>query len=377
VNITQKPTLMDIEVSKKPSVDESSPAKAKKSARIIEFDYLRGLAIVLIVMGHSVTNTNDGFPVWLENLIRGGTGVFVFISGFFFHHIFAQRFDYKNFMSKKVQNVLVPFLSVSAFALVANFFVFLFVDHANMMEALSMCWELIQQGFVLFPHWYIPFIMATFLCSGLHFRYLKLPLLTQLSILALFSLTAVVIHRPDGNINVLQSVVYFTPFYLFGMLYSQYLAWMKQHYRYFLGVAIVAVVVTVWLQSSVLFHAGGYHKAAFEWAGIDLQFIQKMGLCVLFVGFCSHLVWPALGKHLIMLASISFAIFFLHPLLSMIWGNTKYILLNAGYIEPNTTMAYSLISSVFLFIFQFYGSVWLIGKLKRLFGSKSRLLIGA
>jgi hypothetical protein len=40
-------------------------------------------------------------------------------------------------------------------------------------------------------------------------------------------------------------------------------------------------------------------------------------------------------------------------------------------------MAYSLISSMFLFIFQFYGSVWLIGKLKRLFGSKSRLLIGA
>ena len=212
MNITQKPTLMDIEVSKKPSVDESSPAKAKKSARIIEFDYLRGLAIVLIVLGHSVTNTNDGFPVWLENIIRGGTGVFVFISGFFFHHIFAQRFDYKKFMSKKVQNVLMPFLSVSAFAIVVNFFVFLFVDHASVTEALSMCWEVLQQGFVLFPHWYIPFIMATFLCSGLHFRYLKLPLLTQLSILALFSLTAVVIHRPDGNINVLQSVVYFTPF---------------------------------------------------------------------------------------------------------------------------------------------------------------------
>lgn len=377
MNITQKPTLIVIKTPQQSSVVESNQSKAKKSSRVIEFDYLRGLAIVLIVLGHSITNTNDGFPVWLENIIRGGTGVFVFISGFFFHHIFAQRFDYKNFMSKKVQNVLVPFLSVSAFAIVANFFVFLFVDRVTVMEALSMCWELIQQGFVLFPHWYIPFIMATFLCSGLHFRYLKLPLLTQLTILALFSITAVMIHRPDGNINVLQSVVYFTPFYLVGMLYSQYLDWMKQHYRYFLIAAMIAVITTVWLQSSVLFHAGGYHKAAFEWAGIDLQFIQKMGLCVLFVGFCYHLVWPALGKHLIMLASISFAIFFLHPLLSMIWGNTKYLLLNAGYIEPNTTMAYSLISSVCLFIFQFYGSVWLIGKLKRLFGSKSRLLIGA
>jgi fucose 4-O-acetylase-like acetyltransferase len=377
VNITQKPTLMDIEASQEPSVDKSSPTKAKKVVRVIEFDYLRGLAIALIVLGHSVTNTNDGFPVWLENIVRGGTGVFVFISGFFFHHIFAQRFDYRRFMSKKVMNVLVPFLAVSVFAIVVNFFGFLLVDQASIPEAFALCWEVLQKGFVLFPHWYIPFIMATFLCSGLHFRYLKLPLFAQLSILAAFTIIAVVIHRPADNINVLQSLVYFTPFYLLGMLYSQYLDWMKLHYSYFLVAAIITVIATVWLQSGVLFHAGGFHKAAFEWGGIDLQFIQKMGLCILLVGFCSHWVWPTLGKHLIMLASISFAIFFLHPLLGMIWGNTKYFLLNAGYIEPNTTVIYSLISSVFLFIFQFYGSVWLIGKLKRLFGSKSRLLIGA
>ena len=377
MNITQKPTLMDIEVSKKPSIDESSQTKAKKAVRVIEFDYLRGLAIVLIVLGHSVTNTNDGFPVWLENIVRGGTGVFVFISGFFFHHIFAQRFDYRRFMSKKIMNVLVPFLAVSVFAIVVNFFGFILVDQASVPEAFSLCWEVLQQGFVLFPHWYIPFIMATFLCSGLHFRYLHLPLFSKLSLLAMFSVVSLVIHRPEGNANVLQSLVYFTPFYLFGMLYSQYLDWMKQHYRAFLVVAIITVLTTVYLQTSVFVHIGGFHKDAFEWGGIDLQFIQKMGWCILFIGFCTKCVGPTLGKHLVMIASISFAIFFLHPLLSMIWGNTKYFLLNADYIEPNTSVAYSLISSVLLFIFQFYGSVWLIGKLKRLFGSKSRLLIGA
>jgi fucose 4-O-acetylase-like acetyltransferase len=375
VNLTQKPTLIDI--TEQAAKHASTPTKTHSTTRLTEFEYMRGLAIILIVLGHSVINTNDGFPLWLENIVRGGTGVFVFISGFFFHHVFAQRFDYRRFMSKKILNVLVPFLVVSAFAVVMNFIVFILVDRVSAFKAAEMCWHLMKQGYVLFPHWYIPFIIVTFLCSRLHLRYLQLPLFTQLSILILFAIISVVVHRPHGNVNVLQSVVYFTPFYLAGMLYSLHRGWMKKHYRYFFAAAVFTVISTVWLQSGLLLHVGGYHKAAFEWGGIDLQFIQKMGLCILFIGFCSHLVGPALGKHLTMLASISFAIFFLHPLISMIWGNATYLLLNAGYIEPNTTVLYSLISSLALFVFQFYGSVWLIGKLQPMLGARSRLLIGA
>lgn len=377
MNITQKPSLIDIEVSQRPSVDEPSLTKAQKATRVVEFDYLRGLAIVLIVLGHSVTNTNAGFPVWLENILRGGTGVFVFISGFFFHHVFAERFNYRRFMTKKVKNVLIPFLSVSVFAIIVKWFEFTLVGEASFREAFIECGKLLQQGFILFPHWYIPFIMVTFLCSGLHLRYLNLPLFSKLSLLVMFSLVSIFIHRPEGNDNVLQSLVYFTPFYLFGMLYSQYLDWMKTHYRRFLVAALIMVITALYLQTYALVHIGGFHKEAFEWGGIDLQFIQKMGWCVLFIGLCTNCIGAKLGKHLAMIASISFAIFFLHPLLGMMWGNTKYILLNAGYIEPHTTVVYSLVSSVCLFIFQFYGSVWLIGKLKRAFGSKSRLLIGA
>ncbi|WP_175384102.1 acyltransferase family protein [Marinomonas spartinae] len=358
-------------------IENNSPSKVSKVARVTEFDYLRGIAIILIVLGHSITNSNHGFPVWLENILRGGTGVFVFISGFFFHHVFSQSFNFQKFMGKKCRNVLVPFLVVSAFAIVVNFFGFMWIDGASFSKALALCGQVLERGYVLFPHWYIPFIMATFLCSGLHFRYLKLSLFSQLSILIAFSLVALVIQRPEANENVLQSVIYFTPFYLIGMLYSQYLEWMKQNYRYFLIAALVTVLLSIWLQSSVFFHVGDYHKNAFQWKGIDLQFIQKVGLCILLVGFCRHWVSERLGKHLTMIAGISFAIFFLHPLLGMMWGNTKYFLLHFGYIQPNTTLWYSLVSSVVLFAFQFYGTVWLVRHLKRLFGSKSRLLIGA
>lgn len=75
----------------------------------LEFTYMRGIAIILIVLGHSVYNSGQGFPLLLENLLRGGTALFVFISGYFFHRIFYKDFDYSKFMKNKVHNVLYPF----------------------------------------------------------------------------------------------------------------------------------------------------------------------------------------------------------------------------------------------------------------------------
>lgn len=72
---------------------------------------MRGIAIIFIVLGHSIYNSGEGFPLLLENLLRGGTALFVFISGYFFHRIFYKDFDYSKFMKNKVQNVLYPFFS--------------------------------------------------------------------------------------------------------------------------------------------------------------------------------------------------------------------------------------------------------------------------
>ena len=90
MNLTQKPTLIDITEQ---AAKQTFTPTTHSTTRLTEFEYMRGLAIILIVLGHSVINTNDGFPLWLENIVRGGTGGFGFISGFFFHHVFAQRVD--------------------------------------------------------------------------------------------------------------------------------------------------------------------------------------------------------------------------------------------------------------------------------------------
>lgn len=353
-----------------------SPAQPRKMARLVEFDHLRGLAIVLIVVGHSIVNSNAGFPLWLENLFRGGTGVFVFISGFFFHRIFAQRFHYSRFMTKKVLNVFVPFLCVSVVALAVKFGGFMLIDGLAAKPALIKTLAILHQGYVLFPHWYIPFIMLTFLCSPLHLAYLRQSLPVQMGLLLAFSAIALFIHRPTGNINPLQSLVYFTPFYLLGMIYSQYVEWLRAHYRSLFMLSLAVLVVMLWLQSFVHPHLGNYQKAAFTYAGMDLQFLQKMGLCIILIGFCEHWVWPALSRHLCMLATFSFAIFFLHPLIGMAWGNTYYYLIHHGYVEVSHTLTESLSLSLALLLIQIYGSLLLIKLLKPLLRDRSRLFIG-
>ena len=64
-------------------------------------NYFRGFAILLIVMGHLFEITkvfdynnpqlNSLFTKICFPLITGGTALFVFISGFLFHHIFYAR----------------------------------------------------------------------------------------------------------------------------------------------------------------------------------------------------------------------------------------------------------------------------------------------
>ena len=69
--------------------------------RIISIDYFRAIAIILIVAGHSYglsyLHFNSNIEYAIMNLITGNTALFVFISGFMLHHIFYNRYNFKNF----------------------------------------------------------------------------------------------------------------------------------------------------------------------------------------------------------------------------------------------------------------------------------------
>lgn len=98
----------------------------KQHIYINSVNYFRGISILFIVAGQCFSLVGWHINTYLEkifvNLIFGGSVLFVFISGFLFHHIFYKDFSYRIFMINKVKNVLTPYLILSSIPIM--FFVF-------------------------------------------------------------------------------------------------------------------------------------------------------------------------------------------------------------------------------------------------------------
>ncbi|MGL5359473.1 MAG: acyltransferase family protein [Shewanella sp.] len=339
----------------------------------LEFTYMRGIAIILIVLGHSIYNSGEGFPLLLENLLRGGTALFVFISGYFFHRIFYQDFNYKKFMTNKVQNVLYPFFIVSLVGLACLCLRWVFMEDQSLSQVLLSIFYTVRNGYILYPHWYIPFIMAVFLCSPVFLWYIRCSANTRWALLVLSCIVAVLLHRPIGNINVIHSLVYYLPFYLMGILYSQDERLITRYGGVLSGVALLVLVVSLLEQTYVVQHVGNYHKAPFEFNGIDWQFVQKLCLCVLTLNVCEWLAGRSRLPWLIETAEMSFAIFFLHPLFDMLFNTTATVL---RFRFPPGSMLTSILFSFAIFVFLMLGSVFTARLIKKYLGQRSRTYIG-
>lgn len=342
--------------------------------RLAEFDYLRGLAIALIVLSHSIFLWLDGFPLLLENLLRGGTGLFVFISGFFFHRVFMPRFSYAPFIARKAQLVFIPFLVISFIGLGFRIIGWMW-DGNSWDEIFLNCWYTLRNGFVLYPHWYIPFIMLTFMAAPVHIAFANQQKFVQLLILVLFSVIAIFMHRPASNTNFFQSLIYFTPFYLLGMLFSLYTSALLQWRGWLLAIGLIMVAISAYLQSYVFVHVGNYHTNAFTYAGVDLQFIQVLFGCIAFLELCRFIPSGWLANHLRFLAELSFPIFFIHPLFSMAIENILQLPIAKPWVMMQSTTV-ALASTALIFIIQLYGSIAVIILVKSLMGARSRWVIG-
>lgn len=352
----------------------SAPSSIVRKERLVEFDYLRGISIALIVLGHSIFLAQPAFPALLENILRGGTGLFVFISGFFFHRIFYPRFNYAQFIAKKAAALLTPFVVISLFALSLRMLGW-WQDGVSREDNLLYAWYTLRNGYVLYPHWYIPFIFLTFLCSPLHLAYIRARLSMQVFMLFLFSLIALFMHRPQSNSNFLQSLIYFTPFYLLGILFSQYSTQLRAWHWPILIVSLAVIAIAALIQTYVWVHLGNYHKAAFVYDGMDLQFIQTLFSCSALLALCSHIHWGWLQRHLCWLAELSFPIFFIHPLLTMAVENIAALDAIKHYF-PVPSLAISFFVFTLVFLLQLYGSAGIAVVIQKSFHTRSRWFIG-
>lgn len=84
-----------------------------------EFNILRGIAILLVVIGHSFPDNFNGSEVYkyIHKFIYSfHMPVFFFISGFFSLKIFNDKFIYKDFIKEKFKRIVVPYISFSLMA---------------------------------------------------------------------------------------------------------------------------------------------------------------------------------------------------------------------------------------------------------------------
>lgn len=284
----------------------------------------RAVAIVVIVAGHAVftlewpadSPTHD----LLLDLLDSGTVLFVFVAGFLFHHL-SSRYRYRDYLTKKLANVIVPYLLVSLPAVIYTvLFTDLVADRpgvADTSEMYQAAWMLFKGGATfLYSLWFIPMIAVFYLAAPLFIQFVRHPkLYAVLVVLVPLSMLA---HRSD-ELDTLGIALYFLSAYVVGIWASHYrdrLEIVLDQYWAALTGAFLAAVVAMFV---LLDHHGNYYGAApfsQEHGPIDWMFAQKLLLCFTLLALLRRLD-QAIGERLRFLGDISFSIFFVHGYLLM------------------------------------------------------------
>ena len=315
-----------------PQTARLAAGRGGKQPHLIAIESFRGLAILVIIAGHisyvSGMQADTIEERVLLNLLRGGTALFVFISGFLFYYLYPDAFDWQRFLRQKLSFVVLPYLVTSA--LPVAYYAARFTDWTPLHGAtgLSALWEpardflgractFLANGSHVVGYWYVPFIMVMFVVSPLFRWYGRLGLAPRLAIMALGTALSMLIHRPVENLSVAQSVVYYTPVYLLGINVAidreevlRRLAGREE----WLGIGVLGLALA---QALCFSGAGSLHKPAFEWGGVDLMLPQKMLACLLIYSLFSRV--ERLNRPLLKtFAESSFALFFIHPLVILV-----------------------------------------------------------
>lgn len=354
---------------------------------LISLNYFRAIAILFIVLGHSYILAGVNFSTLslrdevLINLITGGTTLFVFISGFLFHHIFLPKYQYKNFIVGKVKNVLIPYLILS----IPIIFIYmegkgwqqyyLPVSKGLIGEYIIPTLEYYLSGDALGGYWYIPFVMLTFLMAPVHVLFAYQKTLIQLLIIALFLLISLLMQRPVNNLYVLQSVLYFFPVYLIGITCSIH---KEKIYDVMTGKEPFLLFLVIYLAvlEALLGQHGNYQKEIFVFNGIDVSLIQKLILSLFFMVWL-HRFEKTSNEPMNLIASTSFGIFFLHGYFIFIinqiaykLGATNlYNLINIEFLSP-----WLLIIPIFTILILL--SILTVTSLKKIIPKYSRYIVG-
>ena len=298
-------------------------AESKKTKILNYINVFRGLAILLIVAGHTMQFGEIGSltqKVSIE-IFAGGTALFIFISGFLFQHL-SNKFEYKNYLSKKWTNVILPYLWT---AIPGIFFCFTFPSqYGNALAGLN---PLIQIPMMLTvgrihntPTWFIPMIILFFFTSWLLLKLEKKGILYK--VMPVLLLVTLFFPRTDVDYNSVMGLTYtakyiayakyiifgyihFFSMYVFGMFCSAHKEIIDKFWNHrWLYAILMIITATLNIYSGMLGH-------------FTNGTISKIFLTILVLAYLKHyddwlLSHKRLNNILDITAKYSFGIFFIH-----------------------------------------------------------------
>lgn len=212
-------------------------------------------------------------------------------------------------------------------------------------------------------YWYIPFVMILFLASPLVIRFIQLPAKRAAILITIMFMISMYIHRPIQNINILQSVVYFFPYYLLGVLYSIHRLAADEWIRKNLLVILAAFTLSViWMAAN---GQNDNFKTWYplEWKGLDVMVIEKILMIALLLTLLKRIDHIRI-RSLSYIANASFAIFFLHPWI--------FIALDMLHMPQYTSFANVIIRTTIAVA----ASVIIAEIARRVLGRRSQYIIG-
>jgi len=318
----------------------------------------RGIAILLIVAGHSMSafdwTNKQVMARFLQILLQNGSVFFVFISGFLFQHL-SYKYNFKAYMKRKLKNIILPYLICSIPAII--FFTFI-VHRPNIDQSFyanSIPLQIILfylTGSHLAPYWFIPMIAIFYIISPLLIVFDKNRILYYL--LPIFIIVSLIVQRG----TVIQSFVHFFPVYVFGMLFSKYkeilIPLTGKYLKLLLGLFVLLLIL----------------ECNFYTQRMLINFLGKIVGCFFILPIVYQ--YDALLKEKFSyLASVSFGIFFVHN-----YVISSFKLLSPGKIGGNFVLLPSVLNFLLFFVAMIIVCILLIILAKKTFGKHSRSIIG-
>lgn len=333
----------------------------EKKTKILNYiNVFRGLAILLIVAGHSMQFGEVGSLVQKISVevFAGGTALFIFISGFLFQHLSA-KYEFKSYLSKKWTNVILPYLWT---AIPGILFCFLYpMKYGNALDGLN---PILQIPMMLSvgrihntPAWFIPMIVLFFLSSWALLKMEKKGWLYKL--MPIMFLITISFPRSDVDYNSTLGLAY-------SAKYFAYLKYVFMGYIHFFSMYVFGMFCSAnkniidkfwnlrWLFITLMIVTASlnvYSGLIGSWTNGTLS---KIFLTIIALAYLKHydewlIAHEKLNNLLDTIAKYSFGIFFIHWYVFFLY-NLIFGLDNVMPIVGNEIITFALVFVRFLVV---------------------------